>query len=143
VRAPELWHEEAVREAWASGDPDWILTAVFAMKEIGGFENEILESLRSPDPEIHYQAVVAAGARELDAAWQHVFALAEDPSTEKDLRIAAIEAIGSIRPEEARGPLLELSHANDEDIAAAAEEALSFLGEPDDEEEDEDDEELF
>jgi HEAT repeat protein len=144
VRAPEPWHEEAVREAYASGDPEWILTAVFAMKEIGGFENEILEALGNSDPEIHYQAVVAAGARELDAAWPHVLALAQDPGTEKDLRIAAIEAIGNIRPEEAHELLLELSHADDEDIAAAAEEALSFLGElEDDEEEEEDEEDLF
>jgi len=142
VRAPEDWHAEAVREAYASGDPEWVLTAVFAMGEVRGFEKETLEALQSADPQIHYQAVVAAGAQELDAAWPHVLALATDDGTEKDLRMAAILAIGSIRPAEAKVLLWELSDSDDEDIAAAADEALSLMLPDDDDEEDldEDDE---
>ena len=97
--------------------------------------SETLASLRSADPEIHFQAVVAAGNKELDAAWPHIIALIENAGTEKDLQIAAIEAIGQIRPEEAREILVELADSEDEDIAAAADEALSFMETPDDEDE--------
>ena len=32
VRAPQPWQQNAIQEAYASGDRDWILTAVFAMR---------------------------------------------------------------------------------------------------------------
>jgi len=148
VRAPEDWHSEAIRKAYVSGDSEWVLTAVFAMQHIDGFEDETLEALTSTDPEIHYEAVVAAGNKGLEAAWPHVLLLVEDESTEKSLRIAAIEGIGQIRPIEGRRILDALIGSDDEDIADAAEESLSYMGPPDDdddefdeEEEDEEDEE--
>lgn len=60
-----------------------------------------------------------------------------------NLRIAAIEAIGSIRPEEAQDILFELKDSKDEDVAEAAHEALSvILPEDEDDEKDfEDDDE--
>jgi hypothetical protein len=139
VRAPQPWQQNAIQEAYSSGDRDWILTAVFAMRFVNGFENETLEALNNSDPEIHREAVLAAGEKELDAAWPHVSTLAKDERTEKDLRIAAIGAIGSIRPEEAQRILFELTDSEDEDIAEAADEALADVL-PDDHE-DEDDEE--
>jgi len=138
VRAPDTWQEGAIREAYASGDRDWILTAVFAMRFVGDFENEILEALKTTDPEIHVEAVLAAGEEELDAAWPHILKLAKDGRTEKDLRIAAIGAMGSIRPEEAQDILFELKDSKDEDIAEAADEALSMIL-PDEDDEDEED----
>jgi hypothetical protein len=137
VRAPEQWQQDAIRDAYASGDPEWVLTAVFGMRFVDGFEDEIMESLESRDPLIHFQAVVAAGEQELDAAWPHVLKLVKDPRTEKDLRVAAIGAIGSIRPNEAQGILFALTESTDELIADAAEEALSYIVEPDEDEEDE------
>jgi len=32
VRAPEDWHKNAISSAYASGDQDWVLTAVFSMR---------------------------------------------------------------------------------------------------------------
>jgi len=138
VRAPEPWHTEALAKAYASGDRDWILTAVFCMQYISGFDAEILEALHHRDSEIHYEAVRAAGDNVVDAAWPHVSQLAQDDRTPKDLRIAAIEAAAQIRPREAQEFLWELRDSKDEDIVDAAEEALSFIGEPDDDLEDED-----
>jgi len=68
VRAPESWHQSAIRAAYSSGDKDWMLTAVFAMGRVRGFDDQILEALKSADPEIHYEAVEAAGAWGLAAA---------------------------------------------------------------------------
>src|ERR1035441_10107313 len=138
VRAPQPWHEEAVRDAYGSGDQEWVLTAVFAMRFIRGFESEALASLGSADPEIHFQAVVAAGNKELDAAWPHIFALVKNDGTEKDLRIAAIGAIAQIRADGAGEILVELADSEDEDIADAADEALSLMETPPDDEDDED-----
>jgi hypothetical protein len=140
VRAPELWHEDAIREAYSTGDREWMLTAVFGMRHVRGFDEQILEALNNPDPEIHYEAVLAAGNRELEGAWPHVLELVEDPETPKPLLLAAIGAVGDIRPAEAREVLHDLADSEDEEIAEAADEAIMMAeAMADDEEEDEED----
>ena len=147
IRAPEDWHREEVRKAYASGDEEWKLTAVFCMNHLRGFDTEVLEALKSKDPEIHIEAVRAAGSFELDAAWPHIAELARSDRTEKELRIAAIEALSTLRPKDSLEILHELSDHKDEDIAEAADEArimaVGFLdiGEDDDDFDEEDDEE--
>ncbi len=138
IRNPEEWHAQAVRKAYASGDREWVLTAVFAMGHVDGFQSQILESLKNPDPEIHWEAVRASSAQALDAAWGHVLALVKDPGTPKDLLLVAIEAIGSIRPQEAQRILFDLADSEDEDIADAANEAIGMLDLEEDEDEEED-----
>lgn len=150
VRAPQDWHKEAVRDAYASGDDDWTLTAVFCMVYVSGFETQIREALDSENPDIHYQAVRAAGSWELDAAWPHVAALVTADDTDKPLRLAAIEAAAGIRPQEAQDLFAGLVDVADEDIQAAVLEALLMTGDEslfdeeiddeDFEDEDEDDE---
>jgi len=147
VRAPQPWHTDAIRAAYSSGDNEWILTAVFAMRWVRGFDDQILEALQNPDPEIHTEAVFGAGERELGEAWPHIVSLVEDPQTPKDLLLAAIEAVGTIRPNEAALILADLADSEDEEIAEAADEAIGMAASyPDDEveedeEEDEDDDE--
>jgi hypothetical protein len=124
VRAPETWHQDAIRDAYTSGDKEWMLTAVFSMCRVRGFDDQILAALHSADPEIHYEAVQAAGNWELDAAWSHIVELVNDADTPKPLLLAAIGAVASIRPAEAREILADLSDSDDEEIAEAAEEAV-------------------
>jgi hypothetical protein len=38
VRAPQDWHRDAIRAAYASDDDVWRLTAVFCMRSVRGFE---------------------------------------------------------------------------------------------------------
>jgi hypothetical protein len=142
ARAPQAWHEEAVRSAYASNDEDWRLTAVFCMRFIRGFETQILEALNSDNLDMHYQAVCAAGNWGVDAAWLHIAALVTAPQTDKDLRLAAIDAVASIRPHAAIEVLADLMNSDDEDIADAVFEALTLaegLSEYDDEDEEEED----
>ena len=145
VRAQQDWQKAAIKTAWSSGDNEWILTAVFGMRHIRGFDKEILESLKSPSLEIRCEAVQAAGNWELKEAWPYVVALVQDPKTPKPLLLAAIDAVASIRPKEAGPILVELSDSRDEDIAAAADEAMAMAeansGEDFDEEEEDEDEE--
>ncbi len=140
VRAPQDWHPDALRTAYSGDDEEWKLTAVFSMCYIRGFDEQILESLGSKNPDIHYQAVCAAGNWEVGAAWPHVAALVTSENTEKDLLLAAIEAAVGIQPQKAPDILFDLTQSEDEDVAEAADEALmmaaglSELEELDDEE---------
>jgi hypothetical protein len=127
VRNPQDWHPAAIKTAYASKDADWRLTAVFCMRFVKGFEDQILESLRSTDDKIHYNAIEAAGNWELDAAWPHISALIKSKKTEKSILIAAISAVACIRPHET--DLLEpLVDSYDEDISEAAMDALTESG---------------
>ena len=145
VRAPEPWHQDAIAQAYSSGDKKWMLTAVFAMRWVRGFDSQILAALESTDPDVHCEAVHAAGNWELDAAWDHVVELVNDPDTPKPLLLAAIGAVGSIRPTEAGVILVDLADSDDEDIAEAADETMMMAEgaaayEDDDEEEEDEDE---
>ncbi len=129
VRAPQDWRQDALRAAYSSDDEDWKLTAVFCMRWIRGFDEQILEMLESPNPDIHYEAVRAAGNWAVGAAWPHVAALIASEATERSLLLAAIEATAGIRPREARALLADLADSEDEEIAEAASEAM-LMAEP-------------
>jgi hypothetical protein len=126
VRASEDWHKNAISSAYASGDQDWMLTAVFSMRWIRGFDKEILDALNSANSEILYEAVQAAGDGELQAAWPRIIALLKDVGTPKPLLLAAIDAAANIRPDEAWATLGDFTASKDEDIAEAAHEALEM-----------------
>jgi len=140
ARAPEKWHKNAVAVAYRSEDEDWKLTAVFCMQFIRGFDKQILEFLKSQNPDIHYHAVCAAGNWEIDAAWPHIAALVTSEETEKELLLAAIEAAAFIRPHKASEILSPLLDSDDEDIVDAVYEVLAMAGEFDEDEEDDDEE---
>jgi hypothetical protein len=126
VRAPQDWHRGAIGAAYTSDDEAWRLTAVFCMRFVRGFDEQIIAALASDNPDIHYEAVCAAGNWEVDAAWSHIAALATSGDTDKPLLLAAIEAVGSIRPQEAAEILGDLIGAEDEDIVEAVYEALTM-----------------
>lgn len=138
VRAPEDWHQDAIHAAYSSDDELWKLTAVFCMRFVRRFEEQILEALESTNPDIHYEAVLAAGNWALDAAWPHVAALITSRETDKPLLLAAIEAAANIRPYEAAEILCDLADSDDEDIVAAVDEAMAITEGPSHEDEDDD-----
>jgi hypothetical protein len=143
VRATEDWHEKAVRIALASDDEGWRLTAVFCMRFVRGFEDEILTALHSANPDIHYEAVLAAGTWGVDAAWPHVVALVRSDETSKALLLAAIDAVVGLRPHETAEILVDLADSDDEDIAAAVEEAMVMAQALDEDDDPDDDDELL
>jgi hypothetical protein len=139
VRASEPWHRDAISNAYASGDSEWTLTAVFAMSYVHGFDTEILESLSNPDLDIHCCAIDAAGVWEISAAWPHIKAVVRNPQTPKRLLLACIEAIAGLHPPEEEEILMELADSDDEDINEAVEESLAMVrGMEDDDWEDDD-----
>ncbi len=144
VRAPQDWHADTVREAYESGDPLlWKLSAVFSMRWVGGFNDQIMEALASENDDLEYEAVHAAGCWAVDAAWPHVSGLITGGTADKALLLAAIEAAARIRPDEAGAILVDLTVADDDNIADAAHEAIAMAELDDDEPDDElDDDEL-
>ena len=120
------WHRDATRGAHESDDEDWRLTAVFCMRFVPGFDEQIVEALASKTTDIHYEAIVAAGNWELDDAWPHVTALLSSSRTDKRLLLAAIDAAASIRADEAAEALADLLDSEDEDIVAAVDEDLAL-----------------
>ena len=126
VRAFQEWQCNAVRAAYKSNDPEWLLTAVFSMRFVRGFEREILEALKHKDPIVHHHAVCAAGNWGIDEAWSHIVPLVTGKGVDKDLRLAAIDAIAGIRPGEAVDVLRGLTLSDDQDIVDAAFEAISM-----------------
>jgi hypothetical protein len=126
VRAPQDWHQSAIQEAYSSVDKSWKLTALFCMRFVRGFNEQILEALEAGNQDIHYEAVCAAGNWEVDAAWSHIAALITSEHTDKYLLLAAIEAVAGIRPQDAAELLIDLTQSEDEDIAEAASEAMAI-----------------
>lgn len=134
VRAPCDWHAEAIRAAWSCQNEAWMLTAVFCMRYVSGFEPQIVAALKSRNSDIHYEAVIAAGNWEVAAAWKHVLALVSAPTTKKRLLLAAIGAVGSLGPSRAQDALGHLLDSEDEDVVEAVTEALDdaeFFGDED------------
>jgi hypothetical protein len=128
VRAPLDWHQGAIRDAYDSGDEEWKLTAVFSMRHVRGFDEQILESLSNKNPEIHAEAVRAAGAWSIDAAWRHVVDLVTAEDTDRAVFLAAITAVGDIRPKEAPEVLQHLEDSEDPAIAEAVLDATTMTG---------------
>ena len=124
VRAPQEWHRGAIRAAWASRDAKWRLTAAFCMRFVSGFDKEIVAALGSRRVDIRYEAIRAAGAWSVDAAWPRVAAIVEGERRHKPLLLAAIEAAAEIRPGQAGELLADLAGSADREIAAVADEAL-------------------
>ena len=134
VRAPEEWQQEVVQAAYLSDDEEWRRTAVFSMEFVAGFDQQIMESLDNPDPLIHFYAVTAAGNWQIDAAWDHVAALVSDKDIERELLLAAIEAVIFIRPREAAQLLEGFLESDDEEIIDTIAESMAMISEvvPDD-----------
>ena len=128
VRAPMDWHKKAIQTAYSANDHDWLLTAVFSMGYVQGFEEQILESLQNENPDIYYEAVCAAGNWGIEAAWPYIEGIFTKGEDDRPLLFAAIEAAGSIAAPEAVDILTELSVSDDEEISEAAYDALSMAG---------------
>jgi hypothetical protein len=127
VRAPQDWHAASIRTAFAGGDEKWQCTAVFCMRFIDGFDEQILEALESENPDIRYEALLAAGQWELAKAWPTIARMVADPDIDKTMLLAAIDAAANIGLPESVSFLEKLLYSDDEDIADAASEALGML----------------
>jgi len=127
VRSPEDWHTGAVRAAFRDNDDEWKLTGIFGMCFVPGFEEEILEALESPDPDVRFHALQAAGNWCVSESWPRVRGTLRR-ETDRDLVLAAIEAATGLTSDpdllaETLGPLVDHPDAI---VAEAALDALAI-----------------
>lgn len=130
IEAISFCHEPEVlniiEQAYRHPDKKMKISAIFAMGRNGNVRwgDYIVESLYSPDPDIEYEAVRAAGESHVDRANRQLMRIAEG-AEDKDLRIAAIWSLGQIGHEMSFLLLDELRlFAWDPDIREIAEAAL-------------------
>jgi len=140
VRDPQPWQMPEIRKHFASDDPLWKLTAVFAMGYVTGFDKEIAATVASASDLLLYEAVCAAGAMRVSATGERIRGLATSEKTEPELRLAAIEALPDVDPD-CFDILDALAASSDVEIAATAEAALEDLSMEEDSEEFDDEEE--
>ncbi len=102
------------------------VSAIFAMARNGDpkWTDYILIELRSPDTEIQYEAVRAAGELGLHEATELLIEIARSKNVRKPLRLLAIYALGETGDERAYPVLDRFTHSRDRDIREVAREAI-------------------
>jgi HEAT repeat protein len=126
VRDPQPWHSKEIRQYFASADPEWRLTAVFAMGQATGFERTIAETVSTAEGPLLIEAVRAAANMGVSDAASRIRELATSSDADVDLRLAAIEALPQVDPD-CFEVLDELTRSRNREIAEAAEYAVEEL----------------
>lgn len=118
---------EIIDEAYASGDEQMRLSAVFAMGRTADrhWAGVILRELHSPTPAMRYEAARAAGEISLRPTVPDLIGLLADSDAE--VRQMAAWALGQVGGPQARRALEACRAAPDEAMREAAEEAISEL----------------
>ena len=127
IRSPQKWHREAIGLLYASGDEDWKLTAVFCMRWLGGFEEEILEALGSENRAIQREALAAFGELDFDGAGLDLDAAMEAEDVKTGLAQAVVSYINGLPPEQAETLLASIAMAGDDENSEAVGEDVTTL----------------
>jgi HEAT repeat protein len=117
-----------IETAYASGEKDWLASALFAMGRSANnqWEERVLSMLDNPHPIVRTEAARAAGELELDEALESLLELLDDPND--DVRLAAIWSLSQIGGEGVRDTLEEMQEeVEDEDELEILEAALDNL----------------
>jgi HEAT repeat protein len=121
-----------LRNAYESGEKDWIVSAVYGMGRSAdsSWEPVVLRLIRNETPEIQIEAIRAAGELELPAARRPLLNLVLNEEVDTDVRDAAIWSLSKIGGEGVRDTieaLLESTEDEDEiDYLENALDSLSF-----------------
>ncbi|MDX2136993.1 MAG: HEAT repeat domain-containing protein [Chloroflexota bacterium] len=119
---------DAIREAYESGDRSMKVSAVFAMGKTYDerWEPAVMRELNSADAEMRYEAVRAAGELSLEDAVPKLTRLIYE--SDREIRDVSIWALGEIGGREALRVLDRLASdpvfAEDEDLQEAVEDAM-------------------
>jgi len=120
--------EEMIRQAYRSDSLEFQVSAVYAMGRScnPGWLPVILKELRSPDPQLRFEAVRACAELEAEEAVPNLIELTRDSDAE--VQISAIEALGRIGGGEAKEGLQQCLDSSEEVIRQASQEALEEIG---------------
>ncbi|MGI6524535.1 MAG: hypothetical protein ACOX2O_04475 [Bdellovibrionota bacterium] len=97
VRTPEEWTKAAVEDAYKSSDVAWKVTALYCMRYLPNFKEEVLAELTSINPEMKRYAVEAVAAHKFQEAWPKLKSIILSEYSDKDLLDSAIYAAVKIK----------------------------------------------
>ena len=118
-----------IEAAYHEKDPDWVVSALFAMGRSSDerWKKQVLSKLHDPDEDVRSEAVHAAGELELPSARSILIDLLEDEE-DLEMRREIIWALSKIGGEGVRDRLDELLDAEEDDEEASfIEEAMDNL----------------
>lgn len=119
--------EELIERAYRHPEERMRISAVFSMGRSAdpNWGPTVMAELRSPNPEMRFEAARACGELELRKAVPELISTIAD--VDREVQQAAIFALGKIGGQEARRVLRLCCESEDEVISAAGEEALGEL----------------
>jgi len=149
---------ELIRNAFQSNDTSWVTSALCAMGRSADdtWGPQVESMLTSPDPEVMFEAIRAAGELELSASREQLLALLDEDIEDDEIRLALIWSLSQIGGDEVKeklDQLLENAVSDEEvewiekamenlDISSSANmDLLDFS--PEDEDDEGDDDDLF
>jgi len=120
--------EEMIRQAYRSDSLEFQVSAVYAMGRNcnPSWLPVLLKELRSPEPQLRFEAVRACTELEAEEAVPHLIELTRDSDAE--VQISAIEALGRIGGGEAKEGLQQCLDSSEDVIRQASQEALEEIG---------------
>ncbi len=119
-----------INTALSSGDLLWVSAALAAISHSADetWEPQVLEKIQSPEHEIQFEAVRAAGELELTSALEPLAAILEEDDSDPEIRLAAIWSLSQIGGNFALETLQSLAETTeDEDEIEILESAMDNL----------------
>lgn len=119
-----------IQKAFESDDILWKASSLFAMGRSADerWAPQLISMLDSPDLEVQYEAVRAAGELELTDATDNLLSLLEDEIEPSELRMALIWSLSQIGGQEAKAKLEALmDESQDDDEIALLDKALENM----------------
>lgn len=120
-----------IRNAYLSGDKEWMASALFAMARSGleSWEKYVLAELENEEPDVQVEAIRAAGELGLESARETLIDLLENSELlDDEVRLTALISLAGIGGEGVRELMLQaLEESESEEEMAIIEDALEEL----------------
>jgi len=119
-----------IQNAYLSNDPGWVTSALCAMGRSAddAWAAQVDKMLSSPDPDVQFEAVRAAGELELTGSREKLLAALDDGVDDEEIRLALIWSLSQIGGDEVKEKLDELlNDATDDDEVEWIEKAIDNL----------------
>lgn len=122
-----------VRKFFNSVENDWVASALYAMGRSSDpqWEQDVLDSITSPEPDIQLEAVRAAGSLEFSSSRQPLLDLLENAAElDDEVRVAVLWSLSQVGGEDVRQTLEKLAEETEDeeelDLIEKAMENLEF-----------------
>ncbi len=119
-----------IQNAYLSNDSGWITSALCAMGRSAdeSWSAQVDKMINSPDPDVQFEAIRAAGELELSGSREKLMTLLNEGIDDEELRLAVIWSLSQIGGEEVKEKLDDLlKNAADDDEADWIEKAIDNL----------------